>query len=369
MLLKQGRGPYVTHFFLICLLAFIVHWFSPTPELRTQFDKAVDLTDSIALILLAPLFVHFAAIYPARYHLFSRRRWLALLLYMPALALIAGEVALRLSKLRGLLRPSRQRGAFERVEVFLVAGLLISCGLLLRTFWRAPRWAVVRQQLKWVVSGITIAAMSFAAFYLPSFLTTGSASTMLASLAIAPFVLIPLTLGYSIVRYRLMDVELAFGRSAAALATLSVALLFGSVMAASYEFLRPQLQAATLVFTAIVMSAIAMLFAPMKNWVQERVDRLFYGEKYDFRMTLQDFGRTLSSTTDLDVLLDSLTKRLKDVVSVDRLAIFVEDLHDPSGFRLAGAEGVSPDFVLPEDFLQILRSGRGSDEILTASVS
>ena len=75
------------------------------------------------------------------------------------------------------------------------------------------------------------------------------------------------------------------------------------------------------------MSAIAMLFAPMKNWVQERVDRLFYGEKYDFRMTLQDFGRTLSSTTDLDVLLDSLTKRLKDVVSVDRLAIFVEDLH------------------------------------------
>lgn len=371
VLLKQGRGPYVTHFFLICLLAFIVHWYSPTPELRTQFDKAVDLTDSIALILLAPLFVHFAAIYPARYHLFSKRRWLALLLYLPALGLIATEVALRISKLRGLLpvSPINAASRLERVEVVLfAAGLLISCGLLLRTFWRAPRWAVVRQQLKWVVSGITIASIAFAAFYLPSFLTTGSASTMLASLAIAPFVLIPLTLGYSIVRYRLMDVDVVVRRSVAyIIATLSVALLFGSVMAASYEFLRPQLQAATLVFTAIIMSAIAMLFAPMKNWVQERVDRLFYGEKYDFRMTLQDFGRTLSSTTDLDVLLDSLTKRLKDVVSVDRLAIFVEDLHDPSGFRLARAEGVSPDFVLPEDFLQILRSGSGSDEILTAS--
>src|SRR5262249_48121634 len=290
--------------------------------------------------------------------------------YVPAVVLIGFEVALRFSKLRAHLptSPVNFAARLDKLEVTLfAAAMLISCGLLLRTFWRAPRWAVVRQQLKWVVSGITIAALSFAAFYLPSFLASGSASTLLSSLAIAPFVLIPLTLGYSIVRYRLMDVDVVVRRSVAyIIATLSVALLFGSVMAASYEFLRPQLQAATLLITAIVMSAIAMLFAPMKNWVQERIDRLFYGEKYDFRMTLQDFGRTLSSTTDLEVLLDSLTKRLKDVLSVDRLAIFVEDLHDPSGFRLARAEGVPPDLTLPQDFLHSMRSGSGAG-ILTAS--
>ncbi|MGH9851425.1 MAG: hypothetical protein ACREBD_16435, partial [Blastocatellia bacterium] len=49
-LLKQGRAPYVTHFFLICLLAFIAHFYSPTEEMRTQFDKGVDLADFIALI-------------------------------------------------------------------------------------------------------------------------------------------------------------------------------------------------------------------------------------------------------------------------------------------------------------------------------
>ena len=103
-----------------------------------------------------------------------------------------------------------------------------------------------------------------------------------------------------------MDVDVVVRRSGpTSIATLSVAVLFGSVMAGSYEFLRQLLSAeATVLIAAVVMSAIAMLFAPMKNWVQERIDRFFYGEKYDYRVTLQDFGRALSSTTELDVLLD-----------------------------------------------------------------
>src|SRR5262249_34859647 len=34
-LLKQGRAPYVTRFFVLCLLAFILHFYSPTEEMRT----------------------------------------------------------------------------------------------------------------------------------------------------------------------------------------------------------------------------------------------------------------------------------------------------------------------------------------------
>ncbi|HZN10134.1 MAG TPA: hypothetical protein VFC61_00565, partial [Blastocatellia bacterium] len=226
VVLRQGRAPYVTHFFLICLLAFIAHFYSATEELRTQFDKAVDVIDVLALILLAPAFVHFAAIYPARYHLFTRRRWLAPLLYLPALVLIVGEVWNRVAKLRALGGGSAVNllGALERGAIILFAlAMLLSCGLLLRTFWQA-RSPIVRQQLKWVVSGIGLAAVSFSAFYLPSFLAGGSVGSLLEAAAIAPFVFIPLTLGYSIVRYRLMDVDVVVRRSAAyIIATFSVA--------------------------------------------------------------------------------------------------------------------------------------------------
>ena len=102
-LLRQGRAPHVTHFFLLCLLAFIAHFYSPTEEMRMQFDKAVDFVDYIALILLAPMFVHFATIYPARPQLVSRRRWLTVALYVPPVILITAECWLRFAPLRNLI--------------------------------------------------------------------------------------------------------------------------------------------------------------------------------------------------------------------------------------------------------------------------
>lgn len=368
VLFKQGGAPYVAHFFVICLLAFIVHAYSATEELRTQFDKAVDLTDTLALLMLAPAFIHFAAIYPARYHLFSRRRWLSLSLYIPSTILVIAEVWLRFDQLRSLLPVSGAniRALLSQTNLIVFTlSLLISFGLLIRTFLRA-RSSMVRQQLKWVIWGLGFASIAFAAFYTPSYLATASISKLLQSMAFAPLILIPLTLGYSIVKYRLMDVDVVMRRSFAyIIATLSVAVVFGSIMAASYEFLRPIVtQEATVLIAAITMSALAMLFAPVKNWVQERIDRMFYGEKYDYRVTLQDFGRTLSSTTELPVLLDSLMRRLKEVLSVEKLAIFIEDKHDPSGFRLARIEGAGPRIELPVDFLRILREHSGATGIV-----
>ncbi len=358
---RQGRAPYATHFFLICLAAFIAHFYSPTLELRTQFDKGIDFADNIALILLAPLFIHFAAIYPARYHLLTRRRWLGALLYVPALFLVAAEIWLRFAKLRGLIpvSPVTLRNFLSQVEIIVfAASIIISSALLIRTF-RQSRSIIVRLQLKWVIWGMSVAGVAFAAFYLPSYLVQPNVSSFLVLISIAPLPLIPLTLGYSIVRYRLTDVDVVMRRSFAyIIATLSVAALFGSAMAVSYEFLRTwfsQSQEATLLIAAIFMSVIAMLFAPVKNMVQERIDRIFYGEKYDVRVTLQDFGRTLSSATELEPLLDSLMRRLKEAFSVEQLAIFIESRNNPSGFRLARAEGVDQEITLPNDFLQLLR--------------
>jgi two-component system, NtrC family, sensor kinase len=358
-LLRQGRAPYVRHFFLICLLAFVIHFYSPTEELRTQFDKGIDLADAIALILLVPMFIHFAAIYPARYHLFTRRRWAAVLLYLPAVPLIAAELWLRFAKLRALIPVSAVnfRDFLSQVEIVAFAvSIIVSAVLFMRTF-RQTRSVVVRQQLKWVIWGTSIAGIAFFTFYLSSYLTQSSVSSMLEMVAIAPLVLIPLSFGYSIVRYRLTDVDVVMRRSFAyIIVTFSVAGLFGSVMAISYEFLRSLMsQEATLWIAAVSMSVMAMLFAPIKNWVQERIDRIFYGEKYDYRITLQDFGRTLSSATELEPLLDSLIDRLKGVFSVETLAIFIEDRQTPSGFRLARAEGIDHEISLPDNFLQLLR--------------
>jgi two-component system, NtrC family, sensor kinase len=376
-LLKQGRAPYVTRFFIICLLAFIMHFYSPTEEMRTQFDKGIDLADAIALALLGPFFVHFAALYPQRKRLIPRGPWLsravAGCLYAPTAILIIGEVMLRVAGFRDLVPvpPIDFRVFLDKAEIALFAvSLVLSAAIFIRAFLRASS-VVARQQLKWVTWGMSVAAAAFAIFYLPTYLTSPSMTPLLEAISIAPFVLVPLTLGYSVVRYRLSDIDIVMRRSLAYIvATFSVAAVFGLVMAAAYLFISPPSESQSLtgsfLIASVTMAVLAMLFAPVKNWAQERIDRAFYGGKYDYRATLQDFGRALASTIELEPLLDSLMRRLKEVLSVERLAIFIEDADDPSGFRVARAEGVSPQVALPGDILSILRERSGATGVVLA---
>ncbi|MBO0859015.1 MAG: PAS domain S-box protein [Chloracidobacterium sp.] len=382
-LLKQGRAPYVTRFFIICLLSFIWHFYSTTEQMRTQFDNGIDLTDTIAVALIGPFFIHFAALYPLRKRLLARSKWLSRVvagcLYAPTAILITGEVILRVARFRNhILGDSISfRYYLYYAEQALFAGsLVISAALFIRTFIlvgrqsvKQPRLIVVRQQLKWVIWGMSVAATAFTVFYVPAYLASTWVSSLLVSISIAPFILVPLTLGYSVVRYRLSDIDIVMRRSMAYIsATLSVAAIFGLVMAAAYQFISPQTEspAGAFLIAAVTMAALAMLFSPVKNWAQERIDRAFYGGKYDYRATLQEFGRALASTIELEPLLNSLMRRLKDVLSVERLAIFIEDTGEPSGFRVARAEGVTPGITLPNDILLTLRERSGATGVVQA---
>jgi len=55
---------------------------------------------------------------------------------------------------------------------------------------------------------------------------------------------------------------------------------------------------------AVVVTAL--LFDPVRKWIQDRVDQFFYRTRYDYRRTLLEFGRELGSETNLDAMLFSL---------------------------------------------------------------
>jgi hypothetical protein len=104
VLFKQGaRAPYVTHFATVCLAAFVFHFFKPTVAYE-DLDSAIAFLDDAGFILFAPLFLHFCATYPVRYHLSTKRRWLAALLYIPAVLLIGTAALLYFPKIS---RPAR----------------------------------------------------------------------------------------------------------------------------------------------------------------------------------------------------------------------------------------------------------------------
>lgn len=367
---QGGRAPFVLHFATWCLTAFVLHFYTPVGSYR-DLDLAVAFLRTAALIMFVPLFVHFCARYPSRQQLFAGRRWAAFLLYLPAIALLALAT---LVFFRGVITPwipglhiAPQTEAFIGFFYKLsfghfVLGLVASAVLLVRTLVKAKS-AVVRQQMKWVVWGTLLAIAPFTLLYAVGYLLGAQTDPWLIDAAVLPLILIPLAFGYSVVRYRLMDVELVVRRVFVyALTTLAIALMIGSVVylaglyaLGSDEGFSSGEITLRVVVAVLAMAAIVMVAGPVKNFLQERVDRLFYGERYDLRHSLLDFGRTLSATTALDPLLDSLVNRLQEVMNVERIAIFVEDAKAPSGYRAARVAGLSSDIIVPPDFREMIR--------------
>jgi two-component system NtrC family sensor kinase len=372
VLFKQGgRAPFALHFASLCLAAFVFHFYTPVGSYR-DLDLAIAFLRNAAFILFPPLFLHFCAVYPSRQQLFTERRWRTALTYLPAavLLLLASFIYLR-DFLAGGIPFLRQIpvvtepfvALFWRLSFFHFATALIASSSLLVRTWVRAKSAVVRQQLKWVVWGTLLAIAPFILLYAVSYLFGAQSDPWLTDAAVLPLILIPLAFGYSVIRYRLMDVELVVRRVFVyALTTLAIALMIGSVvyLAGLYalggdeSFTSGQITFRVVV-AIVAMAAIVMIAAPVKNFLQERTDRLFYGERYDMRHGLLDFGRTLSATTAFDPLLDSLISRFQEVMNVSRVAIFVEDRTAPSGYHLARAVGFSSEMVVPPDFREMIR--------------
>ncbi len=372
VLFKQGgRAPFALHLATWCLAAFVFLFFTPTASYR-DLDLAIAFLDNVALIFFAPLFLHFCALYPTRHQLVPERRWRAAVLYLPAtiLLVIATWIFLRnilidvLPPLARLASVSENLiGYFYKASFIHLSLALLASVVLLIVRLVTARTTVVRQQLKWVVWGSALAIAPFTLLYAVGYIFGAQSDPWLTDTAVLPLILIPLAFGYSVVRYRLMDVELVVRRVFVyALTTLAIAVAIGAVvyLGGIYALGNDEgVGAGEITLRAAIaiaaMAIIVVIAAPVKNFLQERVDRLFYGERYDMRNGLLDFGRTLSATTALEPLLDALVSRLQQVMNVERVAIFIEDAEAQSGYRVARAAGLSGQMVVPQDFREMIR--------------
>ncbi len=207
----------------------------------------------------------------------------------------------------------------------------------------------MRRQLKWLRNGSLTGALPFAALYAVPY-AFGFMPTEYMKLSVLTLALVPLTLAYAIVRYRLMDVDILFRRGYAyTLATLCVLAGFYGIVLLLGSQVQKYFKDLGLAGTMTVMLVAAFLFQPIRNWIQERLDRHFYRDRYDYRRTLVEFARELSSETDLDAMLGSVGERLLGTLSIRHLAFFLA-AETPEGreFYLHRAMGANPRLVSPD---------------------
>ncbi len=339
VLFRRWTAPRATHFYLFCLVSFALFTLKYTGALD-PLDWTVFWLNVVAESLQPALFLHFALSFPEERFKSVHRRWLLPLVYAPGAALLGLWIwTIATRQATELLKHRLDQTGTAYVAIFYALAAL----LFLRSYSRADS-PLQRQQLKWVTRGTFAAVLPFTLLYALPFLLDLHPPRLLSNLAGFSLVVLPLTFSWAIVRYRLMDTDLIFKRGVAY--TLATGLIVGAsygIIALSavvvHNGMPEQVREWGLVLTILVTCAI---FDPLKRRIQGWVDRAFDRQRYDYRKALIEFGRGLSSETNIEALLSSIVEQLPRTLLVARVAIFLAE--DSGRLRLAASHGLQAPF-------------------------
>jgi PAS domain S-box-containing protein len=347
VLFRRWTAPRATHFYLFCLVSFALYALKYTGTFDT-LDWAVFWSNVLAESLQPALFLHFALSFPEERLKKLGRRWLLPLIYAPGAGLLfLWLYAITYWQATALLKHRLEQVGTAYDAIFYV----LAAALFLRSYSRANT-PLLRQQLKWLTRGALLAVVPFTLFYAIPFLLDLRVPSLLTDLAGFSIIFIPLTFSWAIVRYRLMDTDLIFKRGVAY--TLATGLILGTyfgVIAAAAGLVHYRLPVPVRDWGEGIAIVIALaLFEPLRRRILSWVDRVFDRHRYDYRKALVEFGRGLSSETDLQALLKSIVERLPRTLLVARVAVFMaENLKDSGHLRLAASHGLPAEALAAQE--------------------
>jgi len=208
-----------------------------------------------------------------------------------------------------------------------------------------------RQQTKWVVFGVTGTVLGFLLLgaLIPIIFPSFSATTereALESLVLNTgtrvcFLLIPLSIGVAILRYRLWEIDLLINRSLlyGLLTTIVVSLYLLVVVSLSALF---QVQG-NLLISLLAAGLVAVLFQPLRGRLQHLVNRLMYGERDDPYKVISRLGKLLETMLTPDAVLPTIVETVAQALKLPYVAI---TLHQSGEFTSATAYGELKDELI-----------------------
>jgi two-component system, NtrC family, sensor kinase len=340
--LRRPHDQATLHFFWLCVAFFGAFTFSFNGPFD-RLDWVFYWGDALAQALLPPLLLHFTLVFPQRPAV-SRRITATLvpLMYLPALVLAAARIiALTRVSSDGALF-STLIGALDRLEpVYLFLCAAAALIVLVQAF-RQITSVTARRQLRWIAWGTAFGVGPFAFGYaLPWSL--GIDPPLALQLTAIPLGFVPLTFASAIVRYRLRDVEVIIKRALAYTAFVAATVALGFAVLKLVSFVFPSgAERQNWIIAVLATTVIVLLTQPVREAVQNALDRVFYRDRYDYRRALVAFARDLNSDLDVVRLGQRLVSRVVETLVVERMALMLAD--ERSGdFGSIGEFGFSDD--------------------------
>lgn len=198
---------------------------------------------------------------------------------------------------------------------------------LVSIFVRFRRASIVeREQIKWLLSSCAL----FGMVYIPSVLIDAGTDRINSNpffilLFALTIIAIPVSITIAILRYHLFDIDVIIRLTLVyATVTALMGLVYAGGVALLQEILRSLTGQTSELAVLITTLAIAALFNPLRQRVQEMINRRFYRQKYNADQALTEFASAARSGSDLDALSGMLTDLVAKTLEPVQVTLFMK---------------------------------------------
>ena len=207
-----------------------------------------------------------------------------------------------------------------------------------------------RQQTKWVVFGLSIGLGGFLALrlcstFFPSLFPPGPLADLITNTAQFLFLLfVPLSIGVAILRSRLFDIDSIINRTLV-YGTLSVSVVSLYVLVVGYLGTLFHSRD-NLLISLVAAGLIAVLFQPLRAFLQRGVNHLLYGQRDEPYTVITRLSKRLEVTLAPDAVLSTIVETVAQALKLPYVAIL---LKQEDTFALAARYGqpVREPLILP----------------------
>lgn len=272
-----------------------------------------------ANVFIYPLLFHFFTIYPVYLKIKKRRIIIALVYTYSILLGLSGiyEEAVEMISLNPVIEIILAYSPFLIVVVSIIVFI---------KSYRTIKNPELKEPLRVLLLGLIIGFIGFAYYYFGfSLFVMSFGMNPLYRLPAILVLAIPITFGYSIYKYRILDTEFFVKRGI--VFTLASFVTIGSYLFALnmletlfdyYSFKNRQL------ITVITVILVIFSFSYITKLIKSFVDKRFYKTRYNYRKSLLDFSNELPYLNSISELLSKLKSVLNDTMGVKNVLLWDE---------------------------------------------
>ena len=193
--------------------------------------------------------------------------------------------------------------------IHYIVNALFSLGVLLHN--SLSKTSHIKQQAKTIVLGISIGYLGAATNFLLWFRIP---FPPILNIFIPIYVI---SVAFAILKHRLMDINIII-KKGLAYSTI-IAIFTGLYLSAIYILTRLSeniLGFGSLGIAAALIFIFAILFQPLKNKINQTIDRLFFKSSYEYHVALKNISKKIATANNLRELNTLVSKEIKGVLKV-----------------------------------------------------